>query len=615
VTRDPAECDLAEHDLPEHDLAGRVVSALLREDYGRLANHVRLSGTRVLLFLPGADGPGPELPLERDGFLADYRVAAGAPVTLDDVRSAVAVLAGQRDAAGAAAFDAECRRTLAETRLRAARVPGPRAPDASGAWAGRSWAGAAGQFRYDALAAALPHPAYPASPCRMGLDDRDLLLYAPEFLPEFELRWAAVPRAAVTRSRHRLPGRAAGSPDGPGRPAWWPDPPQAGLPAELAATHELFPVHPLTARDRLPALLAGPALPGPVLFGPEPYLRVRPTLSVRTVAVAGRPADHLKLPLPASTLGARNRRSIAPGTLSDGALVCRLLTEIRDGDPALAGLLLADDTDYAHAGHPDLGYLLRRLPPWLDGCQVVPVAALTAQAPSGRLVVEELARQAESTGRQGLTAGQGPAGTPGPAWAWQHGAEDVLAFAAEYFRLVFGIAVRLLVRYGIALESHQQNAALVAGPGASPRLLVKDFDGALINAARLRSALGPTAPSAADFADQRLLTTSDYALADVFVTITVHLCVGAPAFALAERGMAPLGALLAAARRALRDALHAERSTPAAALLRARVLEAPRLVGKSMITAGTLTDKKHTGAADVNKFYGTTGPNYLKETC
>jgi hypothetical protein len=44
------------------------------------------------------------------------------------------------------------------------------------------------------------------------------------------------------------------------------------------------------------------------------------------------------------------------------------------------------------------------------------------------------------------------------------------------------------------------------------------------------------------------------------------------------------------------------------------VLDAPRLTGKSMLAAGTLTAKQHTGAADINKFYGTTGPNYLRET-
>jgi siderophore synthetase component len=586
--------ELAGEGLAEHELAGRVVSALLREDYGGLSGAIRPDGPELTLHLPGCDGPGPVLPLERDGFLADYRVAAGTPVTLDDVRSAVAVLAGPRDADGAAVFDAECRRTLAEAGLRARHPSGPR-----GYGQGGSWRGAAGQLRYDALAAALPHPAYPASPCRLGLDDQDLLAYAPEFWPDFELRWAAVPRAAITRP----PGRRAGLTGGRDRPAWWPAPARVGLPAGLAATHELFPVHPLTARGALPAAMAAlTATAGPVLAAPEPYLRVRPTLSVRTVAVAGHPADHLKLPLPASTLGARNRRSIAPGTLADGALVCRILATLRDRDPGLAGLLLADDTGYAHAGHPDLGYLWRRLPPGLDERRVVPVAALVARAPSGRLVIDELARQAER------------AGTRGPASPGPDGGRRVVAFAAGYFRLVLGLAVRLLVGYGIALESHQQNAALVAGPGNALSLLVKDFDGALVNLARLRSALGPAAPERADFADQRLLSESDDALADVFVTITVHLCAGALAFGLAARGTAPLDALLAAARRALRDALDAERPGPVTALLRARALDPPRLAGKSMLSAGTLTAKEHTGASDINKFYGTNGPNYLRET-
>jgi hypothetical protein len=32
-----------------------------------------------------------------------------------------------------------------------------------------------------------------------------------------------------------------------------------------------------------------------------------------------------------------------------------------------------------------------------------------------------------------------------------------------------------------------------------------------------------------------------------------------------------------------------------------------------MLSAGTLTAKEHTGASDINKFYGTNGPNYLRE--
>jgi len=198
----------------------------------------------------------------------------------------------------------------------------------------------------------------------------------------------------------------------------------------------------------------------------------------------------------------------------------------------------------------------------------------------------------------------------------------VPAYFRRYLDLVFGVAVRLFVRYGIALESHQQNAAVIVpaeppaaagGPGPGLRLLVKDFDGALINHGRLTAALDGAAPEPAGFGDPRMLTASDDALADVFITITVHLCAGALAFGLAERGYAPLPALLATVREALAAALDQQAGEPAARLLRARVLEAGRLPVKAMLTAGTLTGKDRTGASDINKFYGPPGPNYLRD--
>jgi siderophore synthetase component len=180
-----------------------------------------------------------------------------------------------------------------------------------------------------------------------------------------------------------------------------------------------------------------------------------------------------------------------------------------------------------------------------------------------------------------------------------------------YLGVLFDLHVRLFTRYGIALEAHQQNTALVLERSGQPRLLVKDFDGALINLPRLASALGGRAPDESAFADPRLVTRSDDALANVFITITVHLCAGALAFGLAERGVAPLPDLLALIRSELAAALDQHSDGPATSVLRARAFDADRLPGKSMVTAGTLVAKSRTGAGDINKFYGTTGPNYL----
>jgi hypothetical protein len=100
-------------------------------------------------------------------------------------------------------------------------------------------------------------------------------------------------------------------------------------------------------------------------------------------------------------------------------------------------------------------------------------------------------------------------------------------------------------------------------------------------------------------------------LSDVFTTITVHLSAGALAFGLAERGLAPLDDLLALIRRCINEAVDELAAEPDAALLCARVLNAERLPVKSMVMAGTLRAKARLGATDINKYYGTTGPNYL----
>ena len=558
----------------EAELAATVVDALLREDYAGLAGRVRVTGAGTVLDWPG----GPVLPLRPDGFLGDFAVSRQVPLTLADLGALLAAVAPAADADGVAAFGVECQQALATLRLRDRHVgdlpPGP-------------WTGPGGAVWYDALAAARPHPAYPTAACRLGFTDEDSLRYAPEFRPEFELAWVAIPRAALVTAR-------------PGRPDWWPAMTAVGLPADLAASHELLPVHPLTARRALAAALAEAGLASAgrdrAVLAPRRGVAVRPTLSTRTVAVTADPGVQLKLPLPVSTLGLLNRRGLVPRTLSDGALTGRILAGLTARDPALGGLLVADDGDFAHAGHPVLGYLRRRLPDGLGADRVVSVAALLAPVPgageimgtngaAGQLVLDQLAHL---------------------GWGG-----DPVAFFRAYLDLLFGVQVRLFARYGIALESHQQNLAVVAGPGPL-RLLVKDFDGALIAPARLAAALGGAAVSSAAFGDQRLLTGNEDELADVFVTITVHLCAGALAFGLARHGRGALPELLAMVGQALEAALDRESEAPVVGRLRARVLEAERLTGKAMLTAGTLTEKSRTGARDINKFYGPGGPNYLR---
>jgi hypothetical protein len=511
------------------------------------------------------------LPVAEDGFQCEYaarlplleREPDGAVISgLDRVIALFSGLADPRDRDGYTAFAAECRETLAAMRTQADSA-GPVRDRLAAAHGDdpADWTGLAAAPAFDTLAAHLDHPVHPASRGRSGLDETQLRAYAPEFHPSFELRWAAVPLETLT--------------PGPGAlPAWWPSPGDLGL-GGLDGSHLALPVHPLTYRH-LPerAVRAGPA-----------RLTVVPTLSMRTVALAADPSAHLKLPLPTATLGLRNRRTIKAGVLEDGAVTQRLLEAVIAREPRFAGSILhADEQHHLHAGHELLAVLHRRYPADLDGAVVVPLAALLAEGPGGVRVIDRLADRFHDG--------------------------DVLALFDDWLTLLLDWQTTLFT-YGIALESHQQNISLVldrptglseptgttgtAAGRTRVRLLFKDNDGPRVNAPRLKDTLGQVP----DYADPRALTDGDGPLADLFTTITVHLCAGAFAFALPEHRERILALV--------RDRI----DVLADAGLRARVLDAGRLPVKAMVTAGTLLTKERSGASDINKHY-TTGPNYLR---
>ncbi|WP_329181911.1 IucA/IucC family protein [Streptomyces sp. NBC_01477] len=612
-------------DAVEGELLLRVLSTLLREDVCGLRTRTtaedRPDGRWLRL-----GGPGEEallLPVGEDGFQSEYAArlpllrAEPAPLAEadgtvpagrggreltsgEDVLAALARFAAPEDAAGFEAFAAEYDDALTSLRLQdatreetMARLTARHGPDPA------AWRGQAASLAFDTLAARRGHPLYPTSAARTAWSAGQLLRFAPEFAPRFPLRWLAVPRTSLTLSAP-APGVAEGVPErGPagvpalgsaGEPltAFWPAPSDLGL-TGLDRSHVALPVHPLTTAGPLQQALRTAGLAEDAVLAARPFLTAEPTLSTRTVALPAHPGVHLKLPLATSMLGLLNRRTIKPGTLVDGAAAQRLLAAVTDREPRFQGLVLhSDETRWAHTGHELIAVLVRRQPAGLDDCTVLPLAALPAAAPDGRLVADHLADR------------------------WTGGDPVALLDAALTLLLDWQAT---LFGYGIALESHQQNVSLVLdGSAGSPRvrLLFKDDDGLRINRHRLAAALGPGAPGPADFDDPRIVVDDDGPLLALFTTITVHLCAGSLAVALSGPGRAPLPRLLGLVRHRLAQAVARLGDSPGGpgAALRAAVLEADRLPVKAMVTAGTLLTKRRSGASDINKHY-TTGPNYL----
>ncbi|CAN7462639.1 siderophore biosynthesis protein [Pseudoduganella sp. LjRoot289] len=595
----------------------RVLDALLREDVrgcvsqasvadaGQLAGYpgarARPAGAQWLR-LPHFQGGVLWIPVQPAHFMQQWRSTAAPLLWQEDVRYtelltldeilacfaqglAPSAQALFRDFAGECKLAAEQRRIADDVRerwfgaLRTDTALQRAVGNDKGRDIGRDWQ--ASLLYHDRLAAFHDHPLYPTARAKLGFDAAALEAYGPESQQSFRLRWLALPRELV---------HASGEPES-AWPAAWPRFEDVGLAAHLASSHALLPVHPFVWGEQLNAMLEGCGLAAQALPAPLPWLAVAPTLSVRTVVLLDAPEWHVKVPLTIRTLGAKNIRTIKPSTIRDGHSVQMLLGAIAAREPAYARrLLLTDERAGAHADHRMfLGYILRRYPDAaLQGSDVVAIAALAAAAPGGGLVAQEL--------------------------AGRYYGGDLLAFFDDYLDLTLGLHLTLWLRYGVALESNQQNSVLVLRDGEQRlRLLLKDNDAARIYTGELARRWPDLAVHLADLQDSRISVDDELPLAQMFITITLQLNIAALAERYAgalQREPAALYARVRACVERILSRLEAEGED--AALARRVLLEDERLYLKCLLIAATLAEKTETGADDVNKFYGHTAPNFLR---
>jgi siderophore synthetase component len=436
-------------------------------------------------------------------------------------------------------------------------------------------------LHYDRMGAFLDHPFYPTARAKLGFDAQALAAYGPEFQCGFKLRWLAVPRSIYHPS---IAGEQ-------GWPSSWPTFNDVGLPAAMADTHALVPVHPFLWTHQLEDFLSESRLAEHVQRAPYACLNVAPTLSVRTVVLLDAPEWHLKLPLTIRTLGAKNIRTIKPSTIRDGHRIQTMLGVIAARESTIGPrLLLTEEECGAHVDNRAfLGYILRRYPAEsLQDSTLVPVASLAALAPSGKLVAEELAAQ------------------------FYDG--DTSAFFSDYLTQTLDLHLRLWLRYGVALESNQQNSVVVLSRSEPRlRLLLKDNDAARIHLDFLGERYPDLAMHLAGLQDQRIAVNEQLPLAQMFSTITLQLNIAVLVERIAPVLGLPTADLYAQVRQAIDDVLHVlDAEGEDTTLARRVLLDEDRLYIKYLLIAATLAEKTETGAADVNKFYGRSAPNFLR---
>jgi siderophore synthetase component len=593
------------HELREgHDryICLRVLDALLREDVRQC---VTLGEVMARESLPGSllwhttehakwlrighlSDECLWLPVTATHFMQRWR-SAGLPVIMqqgarvrllenvEDILAAFAKGVSESDAALYAAFIDECA-TAAEHKVICERER--RRWFAETEWhAGALWHEQL--LHFDRLGAFLDHPFYPTARAKLGFNAEALAAYGPEFQRSFELRWVAVPRHLHQPS---MPGQVEW-------PELWPTMAGVGLPESLTETHALVPVHPFVWAHHLDEFLQQHGLDQSVIHAPKAYLTVRPTLSVRAVVLEQLPQWHLKLPLTIRTLGAKNIRTIKPSTIHDGHAIQTLLAELVQGEPSLHGrVLLTHEACGAHVQQqPFLGYILRRYPDEaLQQSVLVPVATLLAETPEGGLVAQRLAQR------------------------FYDG--DLAALLSDYLDLTLQLHLRLWLRYGIALESNQQNSVLVLSEQAPRlRLLLKDNDAARIHPQYLQNKRPDLAARVAELQDKRILVDAELPLAQMFITITLQLNIAVLVEGLAPQLGQPPQVLYADVRRRIAVILETLAQEGADIVFARQVLlESEYLYAKYLLIAATLAEKTDTGATDVNKFYGLSVPNFLR---
>jgi siderophore synthetase component len=571
----------------------RVADCFVRENYREIALCTvipaesapfdrLIAPTDHYLVHEAADGGTLFMPVEPDGFMQTWRVGAppfvhvgrqGARL-IDSITEFLEIMkAGLEgeDSANLSAFLDECQAAIEQGAIcDAARDTFP--PAAERLASHPEWHRA--MLANDRLASFIDHPFYPTARAKHGFAADDLIAYGPEYQQAFRLAWLALPKHGLS-----VQGEV---------PSPWPSFADVGLDPALAHTHALLPFHPFMRGERIERILAEAGMTDRAHMAPQDYLEVVPTLSVRALAVVEEPGLHIKLPLAISTLGRLNLRAIKPVTINNGHVVHSLLEAIRADDAVLrAKLLLTDESGGAHhAGERFLAYIVRRYPEGLDGCEPVPVAALMAPMPDGRPYALHLADR--------------------------HYGGDIERFLGEFCDLLLGVHLRLAARYGIELEANQQNSVVLFDRREGGlRLLLKDNDSPRIDASVLLAAFPGSDAWIDRLQDARIAQTDAGAIAQMLITITIQLNLGAVIEGLGRhlgRSGTYRSLLRAAVERQL-DRLEGEGI--AIEPLRAALLEASHFPIKYLLRAATLQTRKAIGAADVNKAYGHTAPNFL----
>ncbi len=331
------------------------------------------------------------------------------------------------------------------------------------------------------------HPLHPSAKIKRGMEVQDIPTYVPE--------WGAAPGVALVAVA--LSACQVTSLDGKGpREILEQEYPELRSRVEdhlrkanwAHLDYELIPVHPWQLNNSVPVLHENAIQRGDIVSISGVRIPAAALMSVRSLAPIQRRGErkhHLKTAIAVQLTNAV--RTVSPQAAENGPMLTRVLVDVQEREGYFDGqfAVLREDASIYYRSNDDsltddrraelsknLAAILRENPEnhAAEGEIAMPAAALIARSPIGtRSIVSELIER----------------------FALNQNTGDLQTSSIEFLRRYARVSVRgfftLMVRYGIGLEGHLQNAVPIfrLRDGEPLRMLIRDFGGVRVLPQRL----------------------------------------------------------------------------------------------------------------------------------
>lgn len=309
------------------------------------------------------------------------------------------------------------------------------------------------------------HTIHPCSKTRLGLSIEENEKYAPEWGSEVHL----IPLAV-----HTSHSNSTSINDKSITELLLSDYPNLNREMKTLHSYNLIPVHPWQYEHTIKKFYKEELDKG-IIIPLKSKISVKPLMSFRSMAPSkGRKRHHIKTAVNIQMTSAR--RTVSPASVKNGPIISKLLKEIQKKDSLLNDkvVFLSEVAGNHYCSNrqstdidleKNLSCIIRENPEehLAYGELAIPAASLINKLPiSNGILIKDLIKSYSEVNKMSLK-------------------EAVVNYMDLYSKVVLPSLVNLIIKYGISLEAHLQNAIVIFENGTPVKLMIRDNGGIRIH--------------------------------------------------------------------------------------------------------------------------------------